>query len=382
MSDDRQRPRQLFSTRGHDFEAIVDRFEDAWQAGVPPAIDEFLPMATDQRRAALVALVAVDLEYRWKLTNSLDSGAGVLDSTVPPKPTTRLPPRPRIEDYLREFSELGAIDADFLEVIAAEYRARRRWGDRPAHDEYASRFPGCSDRLAEVLSRVETAATRKGAADIHGADTVAHNECKYEAIVGSSPPTVTGFEILGPLGRGGMGVVYKARQINLNRIVALKMIGGGRLADREEVRRFLAEAQAAASLKHPNIVAIHDVGEHEGQPYFTMDYISAGNLADRLREQPLPPECAARYLQQVADLLGRPSLTTRRLTLAQTLSFRNPFLTLGRRRRWMPGTNISTRSLRIMPKSSRSFVPRSLRRHRRPSFHELVPRSSSGRAPC
>jgi serine/threonine-protein kinase len=156
---------------------------------------------------------------------------------------------------------------------------------------------------AKVLSPVVPAPSGTGAADIHDEETFAQNDVNDDAILGCNRPVVPGFEILGFLGRGGMGVVYKARQINLNRIVALKMIGRGRLADKDEVRRFLAEAEAAASLKHPNIVAIHEVGEHEGQPYFTMDCVNAGNLADRMRDQPLPPECAARYLQQVAEAI-------------------------------------------------------------------------------
>jgi serine/threonine protein kinase len=88
-----------------------------------------------------------------------------------------------------------------------------------------------------------------------------------------------GYELLHEVGRGGMGVIYKARQRSLNRIVALKMVLSGRFAGRESIERLRAEATAAAALQHPNIVAIHEIGEVEGQHYFTMDYIEGRSLA-------------------------------------------------------------------------------------------------------
>ena len=91
-----------------------------------------------------------------------------------------------------------------------------------------------------------------------------------------------------------MGVVWKARQSNLNRDVALKMIRAGALASPDEVARFLREAEAAANLQHPNIVAIHEVGEHDGQHYFSMDLVGGRDLGRRSQEGPLAPQRAAR----------------------------------------------------------------------------------------
>ena len=97
------------------------------------------------------------------------------------------------------------------------------------------------------------------------------------------------YELLGEIGRGGMGVVYKARQKGLDRIVAVKMILASHLASPEHVRRFHDEARAAAGLRHPNIVHIHEVGQCHGQHYFAMEYIEGESLAERLRRGPLDP---------------------------------------------------------------------------------------------
>jgi WD40 repeat protein len=111
---------------------------------------------------------------------------------------------------------------------------------------------------------------------------------------------VPGYEILAELGRGGMGVVYRARQTALGRTVALKMILAGAHAGAEARRRFRAEAGVAAALQHPNIVQVHEVGEAGGLPYFSLEFCPGGSLADRLRGEPLPPEEAARLTETLA----------------------------------------------------------------------------------
>ena len=101
------------------------------------------------------------------------------------------------------------------------------------------------------------------------------------------------YELLEKIGQGGMGVVYRARQINLDRIVAVKLLPFSQFTSEEAVQRFQAEASAAAGLQHPNIVAIHEVGSHEGQHYFSMDFIEGRTLAEVVREKPLPAKRAA-----------------------------------------------------------------------------------------
>jgi serine/threonine-protein kinase len=111
------------------------------------------------------------------------------------------------------------------------------------------------------------------------------------------------YELLSELGRGGMGVVYKARQLSLGRTVALKMILRGELASPAELARFQAEAQAVARLDHPHIVPVYEVGEHEGQPYFTMKYVSGTTLARRLAEGPVSAADAATLLAPVCEAI-------------------------------------------------------------------------------
>src|SRR6185369_15036807 len=111
------------------------------------------------------------------------------------------------------------------------------------------------------------------------------------------------YELLEEIARGGMGVVYRARQVRLNRIVALKMILAGQFASQQEVLRFRREAEAAANLRHPGIVAIHEIGEEQGQHYFSMDFVQGRNLAEIIREGRLPARRAARYSQAIADAI-------------------------------------------------------------------------------
>jgi serine/threonine protein kinase/WD40 repeat protein len=109
------------------------------------------------------------------------------------------------------------------------------------------------------------------------------------------------YEIIDEIARGGMGVVFKARQQSLNRVVALKMILAGRLADQADVERFHREAQAAGRLQHRNIVPVHEIGEYEGQHYFTMDFVDGQSLSEVLLEAPLAPKRACRIMRVVAE---------------------------------------------------------------------------------
>ena len=108
------------------------------------------------------------------------------------------------------------------------------------------------------------------------------------------------YEFIAELGRRGMGIVFKADQTDLHRTVAVKMILGGTVAGPEDLRRFRTEAEATARLHHPNIIRIHEVGEVDGCPYFSMEYIEGPSLSQRLAEGPLRSKVAARYVATLA----------------------------------------------------------------------------------
>src|SRR5260370_15440039 len=113
-------------------------------------------------------------------------------------------------------------------------------------------------------------------------------------------PHILGYEVEAMLGRGGMGVVYKARHLRLNRTVALKMLLAGAYAAPHELARFQREAEAVAGLRHPNIVHVYDVSDLEGRPYFTMEFVEGGSLGQQLAGTPHPARQAAALLATLA----------------------------------------------------------------------------------
>src|SRR5262245_26743181 len=111
----------------------------------------------------------------------------------------------------------------------------------------------------------------------------------------------SGYEILSVLGRGGMGIVYKARQIRTDRVVALKVPGH---LDLETRVRFTIEAQAAARVSHPNIVQVYEVGERDGRPFLALEYVAGGTLAERLTGAPLTPRSTAALIETLAGAVA------------------------------------------------------------------------------
>ena len=121
------------------------------------------------------------------------------------------------------------------------------------------------------------------------------------SVVFAGAPEVPGYEIVGELGRGGMGVVYKARQVSLNRVVALKMLPGGAYTEQHELIRFLAEAEVVAAVRHPHVVQVYEYGQCGSRPYFAMEHLGGGSLVDLIRRTGrLAPAGAAALAEKIA----------------------------------------------------------------------------------
>ena len=208
-------------------------------------------------------LVHVDLEFRLKAGESA-----------------------RVESYLVRYPHLTKDSGTVLDLLEAEYELRRRREANFGLDEYARRFPAYVEDLRRRVA---------------SAPTLASGRADHDATAsGRELPVVPGYEIIEEIGRGGMGVVYQARQLGLNRTVALKMVLTGLQAGPKDLARFRAEAAALARLQHPNIVQIYDVGEAAGRPYFVLEFVAGGSLAQHLHGTPQPVRPAAQLVETLA----------------------------------------------------------------------------------
>jgi serine/threonine protein kinase len=177
-------------------------------------------------------------------------------------------------------------------------------GDEPVVQDDGSLPPEVKDRLLrglDCLRRLEHIWPRQSSRHPERAGSVSDGKATVAYASGSlRMADLPGYEILEELGRGGMGVVYKARQIGLNRLVALKMIPAGTGASEQTRARFHTEAVAAGRLRHPHIVGVYDIGEHGGQPFFSLELVEGGTLAQKLAGRPQPAGDAACLVETLA----------------------------------------------------------------------------------
>jgi serine/threonine protein kinase len=211
----------------------------------------------------------------------------------------------RVEHYLQQEPALADHPDALLDLIYQEMMLREQQGETPTLEEYLTRFPRLTEQLKVQFELEKALAPDSLLGGSRGPTAVgpAAGLPPPTATAPTAAQTVAGHEILGILGHGGMGVVYKARQLKLNRVVALKMILAGPHAGSEEHTRFRIEAEAIARLQHPNIVQIFEVGEDQGRPYLCLEYADGGSLAQQLRGQPQPADDAARLVAVLAGAM-------------------------------------------------------------------------------
>lgn len=296
--------------------SLVTQYSVYWDAnGLESDPVEFLRQNGASNREEQAQVILLDHSRRWA------AGSG--------KPA---------ESYLAELPQFET-DADFkIELIQIELQGRAAAGESPRLHEFQSRFPDLSDQLVECIKTVveppltdanQDAPSTKLVfadlqADLHGDATIppepavsdAHSQATFldglndthTEIAGSEESSAIGqfgdYELIEEIARGGMGVVYKARQTKLDRVVALKMILSGQLAGDTEIQRFHTEAEAAAKLDHPGIVPIFEVGEHAGQHYFSMGFVDGQSLAQKVADGPLPPKEAAELTAKIAEAIA------------------------------------------------------------------------------
>jgi predicted Ser/Thr protein kinase len=265
-------------------ESLASQFGQSWDEKRLAAAMRKLPADSPLRRPALIEMIKIDLERR-----------------------RRAGQKARVESYLKYFPELGTADDLPVDLLFAEYQARRQSGAEPDLADYARRFPRQAEELRRMVGAKATVASEAAVR------TLRPDEAKRPTAGPAAAPTAPAelpeqfgrYRIVKRLGQGGMGSVYLARDSQLDRQVALKVPLFSAADGPEVLERFIREAQAAAAIHHANICPVYDVGRIDGVPYVTMAYIEGRPLSELVQEgKPLPQRPAAALVQKLALALA------------------------------------------------------------------------------
>ncbi len=251
--------------RPHDLDGRDDpdpgrRLWSLWRQGQQPRVADFLEQAGVRDPEEIVMALRVD-QAEWCR----------LGQWVP------------AEHYLDAFPAVRDHSSAAIDLIFAEYLLREERGEQPPLEEFLRRFPEHAEELKLQIElhreMDDDPAVAAGRSATRRTLAVESGSAREDGP--ATYPSIPGFKILGVLGRGGMGIVYRAQQTELKRPVALKMLIAGALASPEAAARFRVEVEAMARLRHPNVVQIYGVGQHAGAPYLVLELIEGRSLAQR-----------------------------------------------------------------------------------------------------
>jgi WD40 repeat protein len=258
-----------------------------WRRGPRPDVRRLLDRDEGLTPAQVAAALRVDQQERWGIGDRVPAA-----------------------DYLLDFPTIRGDPEAALEIIYGEVLIREQLGEAPTPEEYLRAYPEYAEPLRDLIELHRalgaTPVCDSNAATM-GPSAIPPRRPPGRAVGDPASrafmPSLAGYEIVEELGRGGMGVVYRARQVRLNRAVALKMILAGDLAGPEARVRFLQEAEVVARLHHPHIVQVYAIGDYGRHPYIEMEYVAGGSLADRLDGSPWQARDAVRLIETLARAL-------------------------------------------------------------------------------
>ena len=268
MSDSPSNPTSVLDSHASR-ESPIRRFLRLWREGSRPGVVEFFnqELVLDPRQR--LTILRADQRQRWRHGDPVSA-----------------------EWYFEHFKELIEEPESALDLIYAEFLLREEAGPTPRLEEFVTRFPRFR-REIEIQAAFHLALD-----DETGPSASSPSNPDKHAAAGY--PNVSGYKIIREIGSGGMGVVYLAEQIGLDRLVALKMALSNGRNDPEQLSRFQREAEACACLHHPNIVEIYDIGESDGAPYFSLELVEGADLSNQINGKPMATRQAAKTIETIA----------------------------------------------------------------------------------